>query len=185
GCIVIRWGAWLCAIFCLDPKFPPLERRVFSAGLGFFVISTATLLLGFLRLWYAGIFLSLLIAATVVFLLQEWRTLHWPPAIPSFTLVRDWWTYIAVALLVVAGAIIFVGDISPEIFFDSLVYHLAIPNLYLLNHRIYQEPHFPLAGLIMNVQMFWGFALSVSNELTVKLLHGAAALLLFCAFIAF
>jgi hypothetical protein len=185
GWVVLKCGAWALRVIMRDAELPPLEGRVFSAALGFFVISTTTLLLGSLRLWYGGIFLSLLIAATVVFLLQEWRTLHWPRAIPPITFLKDWWTHIAVVLLVIAGAIIFVGDISPEIFFDSLVYHLAIPNLYLLNHRIYQEPHFPLAGLIMNVQMFWGFALSVSNEVTVKLLHGAAALLLFCAFVAF
>src|SRR5690349_15152329 len=105
GWVVVRCGACVLGIIMHGAELPPLERRLFSVGLGFFVISTVTLMLGFLRLWYTDIFLSLLIAATVLFLLKEWHKLNWPSAIPSITISRGWWTWIAVALLVVAGGI--------------------------------------------------------------------------------
>ena len=66
------------------------------------------------------------------------------------------------------------GSLSPEIFYDSLHYHLAVPNLYRLHHGIYNEPNFAYAGFVMSVQMVWGFALTLGNENTAKVRLRAA-----------
>ena len=88
-------------------------------------------------------------------------------------------------MLALAGLIFLIGDLSPEVFYDSLHYHLAVPNLYLVAHRIYDPPNLAYSSLVMTADLVWGFAYTVGNELTAKVLHGAMALLLLAAFIAF
>jgi hypothetical protein len=186
----IIWIAIKCGGQLLNKLVPvaellPIERRVFSAGLGFASISLMTLLLGVLRLWYVSVFWFLLVAASIAFFPRRPWQIKWNNSIPAITPLKEWWALAASAILVAAGLIFLIGDLAPEIFYDSLHYHLAVPNLYLVNHRIYNEPNFAYASFIMVVQLFWGFALTVGNEITVKLLHGAMTLLLFFAFIAF
>jgi len=92
---------------------------------------------------------------------------------------------IAWGLLVVMGAIFLAGDLSPEVFYDSLHYHLAVPNLYLIDHRISDQPNLAFSSFVMTANLMWGFGLTVGSEITAKVLHGATALLLILSFIAF
>jgi len=183
--IAIKCGGQLLGKLLPAAELSPLEKRVFSAGLGFAAISLATLLLGFFRLWYVSVFWFVLIVASIAYFPRRLPQVNWRNSIPPITPLKEWWAKTAFALLVVAGLILLMGDLAPEIFYDSLHYHLAVPNLYLLNHRIYNEPNFAYASFVMVVQMFWGFALTVGNEITVRLLHGAMTVLLFFAFVAF
>jgi Dolichyl-phosphate-mannose-protein mannosyltransferase len=183
--IAIKCGAQLLGKLLPAAELSPVEHRVFSAGLGFAAISLVTLLLGVFRLWYVSVFVFVLVVASIAYFPRKLSQVNWRKSIPAITPLKEWWAQAAFALLLVAGLILFIGDLAPEIFYDSLHYHLAVPNLYLLNHRIYNEPNFAYASFVMVVQMFWGFALTVGNEITVKLLHGAMTLLLFFAFVAF
>jgi hypothetical protein len=130
------------------------------------------------------VFWCVLIGATVAFIPKKGWKLDWRASIPAVTPLEEWWAKIAFGLLLIAGVIVFSGDLTPETFYDSLHYHLAVPSLYLLHHRIYNEPNFAYATFIMVVQMFWGFGLTVGNEITVKILHGSMLVLLFFTFIA-
>ncbi|HOK40331.1 MAG TPA: glycosyltransferase family 39 protein [bacterium] len=62
---------------------------------------------------------------------------------------------------------------SPEIFYDSLVYHLAIPNYYILHNQIkpieyLMHSNFPLFQQMINL-----LALLLNNELLAKMLHSS------------
>ena len=120
-----------------------LERRVFSAGLGVIAISILTLLLGAVRLWYQPVFWSVLISATIAYVPKRRWMLDWRTSLPTITPLEQWWAKAAVGLLLIAGAILAICDLSPETFYDSLHYHLAVPNLYALHHGIYNEPILP------------------------------------------
>jgi hypothetical protein len=162
-----------------------LEKRVFSTALGLVTISMATLVLGAVGLWYPSVFWFVLVAATIAYFPKKRFPLSWHKQIPTVTPLQEWWVKGAFGLLSIAALILLVGDLAPETFYDALHYHLGVPSLYSLNHRIYNEPNFAYASFIMVVQLFWGFALTVGNEITVKLLHGAMTILLFFAFVAF
>ena len=183
--VVLKCGGHLLGKILTVPDLSSLEKTVFSAGLGFTAVSFVTLVLGFLRLWYVSVYWCVFMVALIAYLPRKWPTAGWHGSIPSLTPLKDRWSQVTFGLILAAGLLFLLGDVTPEIFYDSLHYHLAVPNLYLLNHRIYNLPNFPYASFIMVVQTFWGFALTVGNEITVKLLHGAAALLLFFAFVAF
>jgi hypothetical protein len=156
-----------------------------SSALGLVEVSIATLLLGTVGIWYQSVFWFVLVVATVVYFPRKRFALNWHNPLPVITPLKEWWTKCAFGLLAIATMILIVGALAPETFYDSLHYHLGVPNLYLLNHRIYNEPNFAYASFVMVVQFFWGFALTVGNEITVKILHGAMLCLLFFAFVAF
>ena len=77
------------------------------------------------------------------------------------------------------------ADLTPEIFYDSLVYHLGIPNLYRMAHRLYNLPDSLYSNFVMTVEMLYGLAITIGNEIVAKLLHGEMAILLGLAFVAF
>ncbi len=181
--LTVNVGAQVLGRLQPDSDWTWLEKTVFSAGLGIGTLSLITFLIGTLQLWYTSIFWSVLILGTIYYFPRRfpftWRT-H-----IRVNLRPDVWYRIASALLLLTALIFLTGAFQPEIFYDSLHYHLAVPNLYLLNHGIYNEPNFALASFVMTIQMFWAFALTLGNAITVKILHAATALILFLAMIAF
>ena len=182
--VAVKTGELLLGKLMPSLQLSALERRVFSAGIGVIAISILTLLLGAVRLWYQPVFWSVLIAATIAYVPKRRWKFDWRTSLPTITPLEQWWAKAALGLLLIAGAILAIGALSPETFYDSLHYHLAVPNLYALHHGIYNEPNFAYAAMIMLVQIFWGFGLTAGNVITVKILHGSMTLLLFFAFIA-
>jgi hypothetical protein len=183
--IILKSGGQLLAKLLPEADLSDLEKTIFSAGLGFGILSLLTEMLGAVQLWYVSVFWCALLLATIA---------YFPRNLPRFNsgiLLGSWhrpearWISFANVLLVATGLIFLIGSLCPEIFYDALHYHLAVPNLYLLNHGIYDEPNFAYASLVMAVQMSWGFALTVGNEISVKLLNVSAAILLSLIFVAF
>jgi hypothetical protein len=81
------------------------------------------------------------------------------------------WEGAAIVLLALAVALEVYGALTPEIFYDSLVYHLALPKLYLLKGRLASIPHNIFSGLPLGMQMLYGLALALSDEKLASLLH--------------
>ena len=182
----VKCGGYLLSRLIADSSMTRIERLVFSAGLGFGFISLLIFVLGVLHLWYVAVFWCLLIVLTAAFLpgtLRDVDLRRLKPALSGESFRG--WSAIAVVLLIVTGLIFLIGGLTPEVFYDSHHYHLAVPNLYLIEHRIYDQPRLALSSFVMSVQMFWGFALAVGNEITAKLLHVSSALLLILTFAAF
>ena len=184
-----QYGRRLLARIVPAASMSRLEELVFSAGLGFGLIGFVTFALGVLRLWYAGVFWGMLIVATlrVSDPLRSLRSRLSPSGggqlsshAPEAVAHKTTWV-----LLILTGVIFLLGDLSPEVFYDSLHYHLAVPNLYLISHRISDQPHLAFSNFVMTADLVWGFAQTLGNEITPKVLHGATALLLLLAFVAF
>ncbi|TPW21251.1 MAG: hypothetical protein FD126_868, partial [Elusimicrobia bacterium] len=83
----------------------------------------------------------------------------------------------AVALIALAAAGNFLAALSPEIFYDSLVYHLALPQLYLLRGGMTATPENIYSGLPQGVQMLYGLALALSGEDLAAFLHALFGLM--------
>ena len=77
----------------------------------------------------------------------------------------------ALILLGLAVALNVLATACPEIFYDSLVYHLALPKLYLLRGRIGPTPENVYSGIPFVVQMLFGPALALRGENLAALLH--------------
>lgn len=88
------------------------------------------------------------------------------------------WEKAACGLMASAFLLGLLGGVVPEIFYDSLVYHLALPQLYLYRGAIVATPENVYSGLPFGLQMLFGWCLSLSGENLAAMLHatfGAAS----------
>ncbi|MFA5975696.1 MAG: glycosyltransferase family 39 protein [Elusimicrobiota bacterium] len=185
GILTASWILWACVQvgqgvldrLCPGGSLTSLERLVFGGGIGIGVLSNAVLLLGAVRLWYASVFYAGLAGITgLAWFYRKNKpltaSLQQPSAKPGF-----WNTAWHIALAV-AACLWLLGSLSPEVFFDSLHYHLGIPAQYGLEHRLLSVPSLLYANFTMTLQMLYGLGITIGNTLTAKFLHlGMAGLL--------
>lgn len=80
---------------------------------------------------------------------------------------------VLMGLIVLQAFVNLIGVFGPELAFDALWYHLALPKLYLLQHSVFHIP----GGLLYYSdmpklgEMLYTGALAIGNEITAKLLH--------------
>ena len=83
----------------------------------------------------------------------------------------------ACALLALALLLTLAGALSPEIFYDSLVYHLAVPNFYVLKHGLADMPYNFYSGFVLLHGMLYSAGLLLKDEMVPKLINYAAGVL--------
>ncbi len=179
--IMIEGGRQILWRMRLGDSMTAVEQVIFGGALGFGSISFFTFFVGAIHLWYPATFWSALGMASIFLLVERRRQTRVAAVIPAEKVpARVFW----LTLLIITGALILAGDLFPEIFFDSLFYHLGFPNLYRLNHRLVSYPQI-YSNFIQLVQFVYGCAITIGNSLVPKLLHGATGLLLALSLIAF
>jgi len=158
-----------------------LDWFFFSLGLGFGALAMLTLGLGFLGLYNKYSIFSLLglgiLAGAIRFQLdfhgriqqsqEELRRLRFT-AFDRFLLL----------ILFFYAATAFIWALSPEIFFDSLVYHLGVPNYYLQEGRIAAMTSNICSGFPLLVQMLYTAGIIISDDVLAKLIHFSIGLFL-------
>lgn len=174
--------SWLCVLTLLIGRgllriiglnlSTRLETATFSAGLGagavilgLFFMGAAGLLLPRLAL---GICVSL--TAILAFLQRDIFRKNPNPAPRARWMLMD---RILAGLLVLAGAVYLTEALAPEIFYDSLVYHLAVPKLWWLERRMVPTPANCFSGIPFNIEVLFGLGLALSGDVAAKLLHFA------------
>ena len=175
------------ALRVLGPVISESELRDFSAlGVGLGLLSLLLLLLGWAGLWRPAAMWALLLAPLGIGILAwrgrgiagffrqrlaAWRTLTLWEAFGFFLL----FLFLLLNILTAAG---------PEFFYDCLVYHLALPKLYLLHHRIVPTPGMIYSGVPFSTEMLYGLGLMIKDESLAKTIHlgfgAAVAALLYC-----
>jgi hypothetical protein len=138
---------------------PPDALHATAAGLP--VLALLVQALGWLGLVIPGVLATLVIAGVGI----GWRS---RPAIPR--VAPDARATVAAAFAVAAVA---VAACAPEVAWDAMVYHLRVPSLYLLAHRITPLPEifpsfFPFSG-----EMLLLLARTLGGDPAARLLHVA------------
>ncbi len=156
----------------------------FSLGLGLGLLSLLVLLLGYLGL-YRGYFLKCLFllllvnAALCLYRRRPWREIR---------LGLGEWNWLEICLLVflvVSFLLNYAWALGPEVFYDSLVYHLAIPDYYLAQGRVVGMPFNYFSNFPLGSEMIALLALATGGEQLAMLVNWsyavlAALLLFFC-----
>lgn len=149
-----------------------LEKFLVGLGLGLAFWSYLTFFLGILGLLNVALFKWLF---WTVFVLSVWflvknkeefalqfATFRWP---------RSYLAVFSMSLLVIALLINVVCALAPEIHYDVLVYHLALPDFYKMHGRILDVPFNFCSYFPQNMNMLYLLTLMVSNDNVAKLLH--------------
>ncbi len=162
-----------------------LERFLFSAGAGLALFSLAQTALGFAGLLYRWPSLACcaLLAGAGLFSHARLRRREpaavLPPAGPLDFLDR-----LLVLLLAAAAAVNLLGALGPEVFYDSLVYHLAVPSAYNTAGGILHIPYNLYSDLPLAHGMLYSAALFFGGEVCAKLLNFSTGMLSLLAVLA-
>jgi hypothetical protein len=161
-----------------------IESVLLAAGLGAGSLSLLLFGLGIAHVW-EPVFLQVLfygglfgLAAERVILLRVSASTHRPAASQQSFKGSQWhWGELAALFLVFCALLLNVmASQAPEIFYDSLVYHLALPRLYLLRGAIVATPENVYSGIPLGLQMLFGWALALRGENLAALLHASFGL---------
>ncbi len=94
---------------------------------------------------------------------------------------------VGMACVIVVGigtVISFLYALGPEVFFDSLVYHLALPKLYLLEHKLVPTPYNVYSGIPETLEYLYGIGLYLGGEEVAKLMSWGIGVLCLIALLA-
>lgn len=127
--------------------------------------------LGLLRLLYIPILQGISILAIFVFLWLFRKNIV--NFFKSFIIKHSIYFYIIFGLIILQISINLVGAIGPELSFDALWYHLTLPKLYIMYHKIWFIPGGLLYYSTMPklAEMLYTAGLSFGTEVIPKLIH--------------
>ena len=149
-----------------------LEETVFSCGAGFGLLAVYVFLLSAFKLlyfWPVAVFMALACAAGIYSLVKA--PLHAAGGGPGVFGPAE---IAALAVLLLAMLLNLAGTLSPEIFYDALVYHLAVPNYYVINHGITPMPYNFYSNLPFTHGMLYSAALLLKGEILAKFINYGA-----------
>ncbi len=163
-------GYRLLKLFKISPDNLLLEF-ILSTGLGLGFFSLTTLSLGFLHLFSPLVFYPLLLCSFLCsyaeikyFLLSLFMAIKGARPTP-FTIL----CWGCLSIIFSLSIILSIG--GPPILFDSLVYHLAIPDIYIRNHGIVHIPHLLFANYPLNTEMLFTMSMILSGDTLAQLIH--------------
>ena len=154
------------------------EYVLFSTGLGFGILSYLTFVLGAFQVLYPAAVYFLLCLCALLSLIG-WHSFRSPIEIerrPPFETQLSFWNRCICTLLV---ACLFLGlllVLTPAIGKDALIYHLAVPKLFLKYHGICFVPGNIFASYPLNSEMLFTLALALRGDILAKGIHFVMAL---------
>ena len=169
----------------------PVLNAALSAGTGLFALSMTLFLLTAVRVLYAQVLLALEAALGMFALVRHHRTGR--RFLPSFSFLARLKELSLVEKLLTLVLCAYLGTIAsvillPELFYDSLVYHLALPALWLTEHAFSPQPFLAFSTMpsLLQLNYAWGFAADrafgfLHGDVLAKLLHFSTALLMTAA----
>ncbi|MEW6619418.1 MAG: glycosyltransferase family 39 protein [bacterium] len=144
-----------------------LEELIFSTGLGLGCVSYLVLCLGLSGLLYDWVFYLIFVLLAGIFyceILYLLRKFLVKINLNPFSLICSF--FIALTLIL---AIILV--LVPTVTFDALVYHLAVPEIYVKHHKIIYLPYNCFSNYTFNTEMLFTLGLLLNGDLLAKLIH--------------
>lgn len=158
-------------LLCVKPaEVNQLEEAVLAIGLGLGAISLFGLVMGL-----CGLFSPLALGAGLLVLsvpgaLMIYRRISSAglstPRLPGLAWIEVGGCILAACFILVN----LLGALGPQIGYDTLTYHFALPKLYLLKARIVATPHTLYAGLPFNTEILFGLGMALKGEILAKLI---------------
>jgi hypothetical protein len=148
-----------------------LESTIFALGLGFGSLSLMMFGLGILKLYYTWVIYSVLVILSIFSFFEVKKVWKQKPKLPSPKTEPTMFTIFFWGILGMAAVINLVGALIPESFYDSLVFHLAVPSLYKMNHGIRYIETIWISQFPQNMHMLYTMSLLLGTDILAKLIH--------------
>ncbi|MFC2091925.1 ArnT family glycosyltransferase [Elusimicrobiota bacterium] len=158
-----------------------LERLVFAIGIGFGVLGYMTFFLGLSGLLYQSVFYPIWLFLTVAGIMRFKRTGFqenvYRISSPSQKII-----FIVLLLPVVFNMLM---SFTPEMFYDSLNYHMGLPNYYMVHHRIQELPYKTNSHYPILISMLYLNGIVLKSEMVAKLINFSFGIMTIAAIIVF
>jgi hypothetical protein len=154
------------------------EYVVFSLGLGFGILSYSAFVLGALQLLYPAA-VYLLVGLCAPLSLAGWFSFRCPSKMegrPTFKTRLSFWDRCIGVILIACLLVGFLLVLTPDVGKDALIYHLAVPKLFLKHHGMYFIPGNIFAHYPLNSEMLYVVGLAVRGDVVAKGIHFVMAL---------
>src|SRR5258708_5041969 len=130
------------------------ERFLMATGLGWGILIFLFLLLGACGMLYRTYFIALFTAGDIGLLLWHRdlfsRKMEAKPPPQLKDTKSSGWRVVFGWIIALFVIVFLLESLAPEIYYDSLVYHLGIPKLWLLHHRLIPTPSLIYSGIPLN-----------------------------------
>jgi hypothetical protein len=153
------------------------ERLFFSTVTGFGILGYAIFILGCLQILIPSI-ISITLVILFVFSLAGWWNLRFHFSHSSEPKEESFWEKFAAVLLTASIAAAFLLVLTPETGKDALIYHLAVPKLFLKHQGFYFIPGNIFANYPLHSEMLFLVGLFLNGDTLAKGMHFLALLCL-------
>ncbi|MBD3271986.1 MAG: hypothetical protein GF384_05560 [Elusimicrobia bacterium] len=182
-------GRWCIRVSTINLHSAHAAVTYFGLGTG--MLGLMMFVLGVLGLWYQWLVNGMIIVLLIVLLVVNRDILkvkYYNPKPYIHALLRlpmvDKLLAVCIGFLMLIG---FLGVLSPEIFYDSMTYHLSLPNLYFLEHKIVHTPQCVFSGMPLFVEYIYAIGMAFAGTVGAKMIvfiFGIFTLLSIYAFIS-
>ena len=169
GWCLITTGVGRLCLSSTAIRFASRSEGLFlSSGIGLVITGYAVFLLGVTgSLAAPGI--GLLLISLALFSVAGWlRPIRTVPVSPTVCSVWDCPAALLLGVLLLAALLL---ALTPETGKDALIYHLAVPKLYLLHHGFYFIPGNVFAGYPLLGEMHFLLALFLQHDILAKAMN--------------
>lgn len=168
----VGWGKRILSLIGFEEQYAPLAA-MYAAGTGLALIIYVVLFAGFFGVLYAALIGAVLVAGIGLALYHHYSVLPAQPAQKSAVPAEGAGFLSIIFFCASSIGILYalIAALAPETFYDSLVYHLALPKMWIQHHRIFSYENLGASYYPANIHllfltgMFWG------SEVAAKLLN--------------
>jgi 4-amino-4-deoxy-L-arabinose transferase-like glycosyltransferase len=181
--VALSLGCWLTIL--LETRFlrengflSPLEHLLIGGGLGLGLVSLMVLALGAAGLLYWWVLL-LLVVLSLLLLAPQVKALVGFCFKGPLLIIEDRFSAALALYLAFLFVLVFIWTLTPPFHWDSLVYHLRYPRLYIQSHSLVVPIDSPYIGFPALLEMLFAAGMLLGSDVTAKLFHFTYALLTF------
>jgi hypothetical protein len=166
-----------------------LEQLSFALGIGSGIFSFSIFVLGCFGLWKPSIFRVIIFLCGITlypaFCIWKQQQRMYFSALPDNKEKTGGVVKFFFSVVVIGSFFLhLLGALTPEIFYDSLVCHLGIPNYYKVSQKILPIPSLShYAAFPLGIEMLYGLAILISDEILAKLIHWLLGIGVFLTFL--
>lgn len=162
-----------------------MERIVFSSSIGLILIAIFTTISGFIGLlksWAFLSFLSIIFLSSMPSLIRLGRELK--EKLKNFKIfINIEFVFFILIIFLLFSNSLFV--LAPPLFYDSLEFHIAVPNYYIMEGKIKYMEENVFSNTPLYLQMIYLFGMLVKNEIFAPLLTFLMGVILVLSLVSF
>jgi hypothetical protein len=165
-----------------------IEEFVFSTGIGLGLVSYLTLALGLIGILYKWTCLILLAILFCFTLWEIWRSRDFFHTIFKDRIHpkrEDAFEWSLLVILIIGISLSLLASLAPPTDWDSGVYHLAIPKLWIQNHQVVYIPYILASEFPLTIETLYALGMAITDDVSASLIIWAIGVLIVLAVFSF